>query len=107
MDRVAELEDIVRREIQDYAGLAYKAKAYFIADAEQHIYTVVVVPDRDYPTHAKSGVVVMARILDDHVIIDEDITDRPLYEELLRCGIPRDQIVLAYAGEHLPDSSAE
>jgi hypothetical protein len=45
---------------------------------------------------------VMAHIEGDVVIIDEDLTDRPLVEALVRAGIPREKIVLAYTGEPLP-----
>jgi hypothetical protein len=41
----------------------------------------------------------MARVVGETVLIDEDITDRPLWEELVRAGIPRERIVLLYAGE--------
>lgn len=44
----------------------------------------------------------MARITDNKIFIEEDTTDRPLVHELERAGIPRDQIVLAYAGEGVP-----
>jgi hypothetical protein len=33
----------------------------------------------------------------DKVIIDEDVTDRPLWEELVRAGVPREKIICAYA----------
>jgi hypothetical protein len=33
------------------------------------------------------------------VITEEDLTDRPLVDALVRAGVPRDKIVLAYAGE--------
>jgi hypothetical protein len=106
MVRIAELEDIIRQEIESYTGEVYKATSYLITDSKQHTYIVVVVPDHDYPTRAKPGIVVMARVVGDKVVIDEDITDRPLYEELMRAGIPREQIVLAYAGETLSGESA-
>jgi hypothetical protein len=102
MDRVDELTQIVQREVEDYSGPAYKSTTYYVADEKRQTYLVVIVPDDDYPINLKAGVVVMARIVDDKVVIDEDITDRPLYEELLRAGIPREKIVLAYAGERLP-----
>lgn len=44
----------------------------------------------------------MARIVGDSVIIEHDVTDRPLLHELMRAGIPREQIILTYAGEPLP-----
>ena len=46
---------------------------------------------------------VLARIENDKVLIEEDTTDRPLWRELVRAGIPREQIVLIYSGEKLPE----
>jgi hypothetical protein len=37
------------------------------------------------------------------VIVEVDNTDKPLVDALVQQGIPREQIVLAYAGETLPD----
>lgn len=103
MDRVNELEAILHQEVADYSGPAFKAKTYYVEDQKQHIYLVVIVPNDNYPVNVKAGIIVMARIVGDKVIIDEDTTDRPLYEALMRSGIPREQIVLAYAGETLPE----
>lgn len=103
MDRVNELEAILRQEVADYSGPAFKAKTYYVEDQKQHIYLVVIVPNDNYPVNVKAGIIVMARIVGDKVVIDEDTTDRPLYEALMRSGIPREQIVLAYAGETLPE----
>jgi hypothetical protein len=36
-------------------------------------------------------------------VIDDDRHSNPFYEALMQAGIPRDQIVLAYAGEPVPD----
>lgn len=106
MERVGDnLETIVRREVAAYHGPAHKATTFYIEDTNQHIFTVLIVPDEDYPIKTSPGIVVMARIIDDTVIIEEDTTDRPLYKELLRNGIPREQIVLHYAGEMLKVAS--
>jgi hypothetical protein len=102
MDRVDELTPIVQREVADYAGPAFNDTTYYVEDQKHQIYTVIIVSNDDHPPYSRTAVVVMARIVADKVIIDEDITDRPLYEELLRAGIPREKIVLAYAGEKLP-----
>lgn len=88
----------VQREVEDYArGGDWKATTYPVSDPVRQTYAVVVVPDRPRPFPAR--IVVMARVVDDHVIIDEDTTDKPLFEELMRAGIPREKIVLLYAGE--------
>jgi len=103
MDRVIDLAAVVQRVIESYAGRALKAVSYPFADHQRRIYGVVVVPD--HPRPFKSRVVVMARIVDDTVIIDEDTTDRPLVDELVKAGIPRDKIVLLYAGEPAPEKT--
>lgn len=81
--------------------IAWKARSYYLEDMQEQVYAVLDVPNSDHPLVKKPGIVVMARVVGDKVIIDEDITDRPLYEALMEAGIPRQQIVLAYAGEKL------
>lgn len=48
----------------------------------------------------------MAHIQGDKIIIDLDINDKMLVDALLQAGVPRDQIVLAYAGESIPEMDA-
>lgn len=94
-----ELIQIVRTEVRKYAGSGRGAniRLFPLLDDENHTYAVNAV---DYPTRKEvAGVVVMARVMDDKVIIEEDMTDKKLVDALLQRGIPRDQIVLAYAGE--------
>jgi len=100
MDRVADISLTVEREVERYAGRSWKAATYAVSDRQRQIYSVVVVPD--LPRSFPARIVVMARVVGDTVMIDEDTTDRPLYEELLRAGIPREKIVLLYAGEQPP-----
>ncbi len=101
MDRISDLTTVVQREVEDYVrGKDLKAVSYAVSDTARQIYTAIVVPDRPRPFPAR--VIVMARVVDDMVIIDEDTTDRPLWEELVRAGIPRDKIVCLYAGEEVP-----
>lgn len=108
MDRVNDLPAIVQREVAAYARVrGWKSKVFYVGDEKQQIYSVVVVPDDDHPFISNARVNVMARIVNDKVVIDEDLTDRPLYEALEEAGIPREQIVLAYAGEKLPDQKEE
>src|SRR5579859_3782531 len=96
MDRIDNLTEIVQREVADYVMESPNATAYYVERPQQSLYAVISVP-----THnpQKATVMVMARISHDRVIIDSDKTDRPLYEALIEAGIPRERIVLAYAGE--------
>ena len=106
MDRVKDLTQIVQREVADYNNvIAWKSQSFYLEDVEHQIYMVVDVPKPDHPLVKNPAIIVMARVVDDKVVIDEDKTDRPLYEELMHAGIPRSQIILAYAGESLPSES--
>lgn len=100
-----ELISIVRREVADYNNVEYwKEIGYYFEDTERLTFVVLAAPLPDHPIVKRPGITVMARIVENRVIIDEDITDRPLYLELMRCGIPREQIILKYAGEKAPET---
>ena len=101
MDRIADLTAIVRHEVEDYSGPSIKARTYAISDVAKQTYTVLIVPD--FPRKFEANIMVLAHIENDKVLIEEDTTDRPLWRELVRAGIPREQIILTYAGEKLPD----
>ncbi len=72
------------------------------SDVAKQTYTVLIVPD--FPRKFEANIMVLVRIENDKVIIEEDTTDRPLWRELVRAGIPREQIILTYAGEKLPNN---
>lgn len=101
MDKALELETTVQREVESYARPVLFGTSYAISDPARQRYTVLVFPDssRKFP----AGIVVMARVVDDTVVIEHDTTDRPLWKELIDAGIPREQIVLTYAGEKAPE----
>jgi hypothetical protein len=104
MDRVDNLAEILRREVADYANAnSWKGTLLSFEDQQQQAYSVVFTPNEDHPNYGRQpNILVMARLLEDKILIEVDKTDRPLYEELMRHGIPRKQIILAYAGETLP-----
>lgn len=99
------LNEIVREEVRKYAaqGRGGNILLFSILDEAHQTYAVNAV---DYPTRKQvAGVVVLARIVGDQVVIEEDATDRPLVDALMQRGIPRSQIVLAYEGEPIPDAA--
>jgi hypothetical protein len=75
-------------------------------DDENRTYAVIIIEDD--PAARPAYALVMARVEGEKIIIEEDRTfDKPLYEALMaNAGIPREQIVLAYAGETLPETGA-
>ena len=97
MDRVDRYRQIVRRVIDEYAEwrpshgeIASEA----IVDPERDHYEVMHVGwDKERRIH---GSVIHLDIIDGKVWIQHDGTDRPVAEELLAAGIPRDDIVLGF-----------
>ena len=98
------LKQTVREEVKKYAagGRGANILLFAILDDEHGIYAVNAV---DYPKRDDvAGVVVLARIVGNRVVIEEDMTDKKLVDALQQRGILRDQIILAYAGEPIPDA---
>jgi hypothetical protein len=96
------LAQITRREVQLYAGECLNCELFSLLDDTQQIYAVVVLVETDRP----ASVMVMAQVIGDTVVILEDTTDKPLVDALMiNGGVPRDKIVLAYKGEHRPESN--
>lgn len=93
------VETILYEEVRGYLTPAYKGQLYFSVSENETLYSIIFVPDDNYPVKVDTDIVVAARIQDDRVLIEKDTTDKPLYKELLRRGIPRENIILKYAGE--------
>jgi hypothetical protein len=102
---MAGINEIVREEVEKYAsdGRGANVILFPVLDDARQIYTVAAV---DYPKRVYEGgmVVVLARVVGDKVVIEEDGTNKPLLDALLQRGIPREKIVLAYQGEPIPDA---
>jgi hypothetical protein len=96
------LKETLKKTVWEYAGGGNNLQTFPVLNEEAQVYSVLVI---NTPVRTLSaGIVVMARIVDQHIIIEEDITDRPLYEALMARGIPRERIILAYVGESLPEA---
>lgn len=98
-----QLQEIVRHEVGLYAGDTHEAKLYPVFDEVHQIYMVVCVPEK--AEERPAWVLVMAQVIEDYVVIlEETAIDKPLVDALMiNGGIPRDKIILAYAGEKLPE----
>lgn len=91
---------ILRQEIKEYARDSITplgmSKFYFSENPEEQVFCITTpYLSSDLP----ATLLIMARIVDDRVIIDIDTTDKPLLEALLQRRVPRNQIVLAWQTE--------
>jgi hypothetical protein len=91
------LSKLVQQEVSAYAGEAYgvngPTRLYYTENTHELVYCITVPYD---PVYQKSDLVLMARIVDDQVIIDVDKTGKPLRGALRQAGIPDYQIRLAW-----------
>lgn len=88
--QVDTLSEILKNEVSWYAGSGHGAKMrlFRILDDTNQTYAVIAV---DVPKHDEpAGVLVLARVVGDKIIIEEDSTDKPLYKSLMHAGIPLD-----------------
>ncbi len=96
------LTQIVRHAVYLYAaGHCLNCKTYASLDDEHQVYAAIVVSPEE-PELDRAGLIVLARIVGDAVIVEYDSTNKPLVDALLQADIPREKIVLAYEGETVP-----
>jgi hypothetical protein len=93
------LAEIVKREVFAYACDGWLMTDHTVANEAQNLFAVLAIPEN--PDERKAHIVVMAHIDGDHVVVDIDITDRPLSLALQDAGIPREKIVLAHMGRRV------
>jgi hypothetical protein len=97
MDHVVTLSDILRQVVRTYATHGYNMagqpmKLYFVENPQEQVFAVLGPYD---PGDRQAEIVMMARIVNDLVIIDFDKSSKPLFSALKRAGIPESQIVFA------------
>ena len=91
------MRTILQKEMLDYAGEGLNAYAYLTISADRQVYAVIDVTPK--PDGRLVDVSLLVRLRGNCIIIEHDINSDPLVDALLQAGIPRNQIVLAYAGE--------
>lgn len=100
---MATLSEVLRQTMAGYAGPALNGWSYLTSSDDQQFFTITSVGQvRDHHI-VDTGLV--ARVAGDRIVIERDINDKPLVDALLQAGVPREQIVLAYAGESAADAA--
>jgi hypothetical protein len=97
------LVDIVQREMSAYAVDGENGYAYLTRNLEANVLTVIYLWEEDNKTEIDTGLFV--RLVANRVYIMRDQNDKPLVDALVQAGIPREQIVLAYAGETVEETA--
>src|SRR5690349_11324044 len=96
------LKAVVHREVSGYVAQGANGYSYLVANPEQTDWTVVFVLNIDGRRVTRSGLIV--RLWKESVLIEQDTNEPPLVDALIQAGVPRSQIIFAYAGEAVPKS---
>lgn len=91
------LKETVLHVISGYEGKAINGYSYLTTNTAQDFFTLVSIGELRGKHIVDMGLVV--RILNEQIIIEHDVNDKPLVDALVQAGIPRDRIVLKYMGE--------
>lgn len=98
------LKEIVHQTIRHYARNGVNFESFLTVAQEGDFLTVVdIARDSEGKRFAATSIIV--HIMRDMVVIEHDDNEVPLADALLQAGIPRQQIVLAYAGEPVPTTA--
>jgi XisI protein len=99
---MVELKEILLPVLESYAGVGLNGSSEMTQDVDGSLFIIVATGYRKEVRFVFTALIV--RIVGDKIIIEEDRNSDPLYEALVEAGIPREKIVLAYAGEAVPDT---
>ena len=103
MDSITGQLDIIRKKIAEYAKPALTGEvSYLTQSTDRKLYTVTDVSSVDGKHQADISLAV--RLAGAYIVIEHDMNNKPLVDALVQVGIPRSQIILAYAGEPVPES---
>jgi len=91
------VKQILLEELDRYTGEGLNDYAYLTTNEAEQIYTIVDIAT----VRGKRlvGTVLVARMVNDRIVIELDQHDKMLVDALKAPGVPETQIVLAYRGE--------
>ena len=98
MDRVTTLTETVRSVVSSYATRGYNgngepSKFYYVENMQENVFSVIGPYD---PAVKHAHLILMVRIVNDEVIVEQDKTSISVRDELKSAGIPGRQIRLAW-----------
>ena len=95
------LKATLQAVLEGYTGDGLNGHAYLVHDPALEIYTVISVGYIRQRRVTDANLIV--RLTSDKIIIERDMNDKTLADALVQAGVPRQSIILAYAGE--PESA--
>lgn len=97
------LKETVTRVVSEYASPHSNARLFFTTTPDGNLLTVLGIGAIQGKRFVTTYQVV--EITGNHVVIHQDLSDKIVVDALVQAGIPRQQIILAYAGESIPEAA--
>lgn len=99
-----DIKQVLETTLEGYTGEGWNARAYLSHDVLRNIYTVLSVGLIDGRRVTDANLIV--RLVGKMIIIERDMNSDILIDALTQAGVPRSQIIAAYAGEALPEATS-
>src|SRR5262245_14645642 len=96
--------EILKDELASYAQDPVNGVSFLTINKDQKVFAVVSVSELQGKRGA--GMSLLVRLIGDCIVIERDMNNKPLVDALVQRGVPRDRIVLAYAGETVEEEAA-
>jgi|SRR3954453_7941664 len=100
---MATLKQTVLKVVAEYAKDGLNCISYLTQNDDGSLLTVVDIEDS--PQVHDMDVSLVVRILGDQIVIERDLNNKPAVDALVQAGINRKNIILAYAGEAIPEAT--
>lgn len=97
------LKQIVHKVVSEYAKYGLNCISYLTQNEDGNLLTVVDIEDS--PQTHDMDISVVVRIVGEQVVIERDLNNKLVVDALLQAGIERKNIILAYAGEAIPEAT--
>ncbi len=91
------LQQTLKTVMAGYTGPALNGESLLTTSADGRLLTVVSIGQVAGETVVDCGLI--ARVAGERIVIDHDANNKPLIDALMQAGVPRERVVLAYAGE--------
>ncbi|MCA0456095.1 MAG: XisI protein [Chloroflexi bacterium] len=101
---MATLKQTVHQVVSEYAKDGLNCISYLTQNADGSLLTVVDIEDS--PQVHDIGISLVVRIIGTQVIIERDLNNKAAVDALIQAGIDRKDIILAYAGEAVPEAAS-
>jgi XisI protein len=98
---IQHIQDILIRELEKYTGKAFNGYSYLAVSGDQAHFVITSVGYVRGERIVNTALVV--QFMGEMIVIDRDIYDKQLVDALLQAGVPRAKIILADAGEPVPE----